>query len=168
MQVRRRIATKTTVPGIDPPPQAVCAASNNREGDVSGSIKYLEVVRDRARTTSSGIRKSGLRRHPKRGYISKAKSRAQKTLMKTNEEHAFNLYRQAREWAKARLALQAIYPKKLGGATHDGRLWKTLAAFRYSYLKATPRDQRCLNGVSAGADPDELSRNALAIASAGG
>ena len=98
----------------------------------------------------------------------KARAKAAKTQLETDEEHSFNLYRQAREWAKAKLALQEIYPKNLGGATHDGRLWKTLAAFRYSYLKATPRDQRCLNGVSAGADPDELSRNALAIASAGG
>ena len=119
-QVRRRITAKTTMPGIDPPPQAVCAArsrgglglSKKRGGGVSdrNRITRLDVVRGRARTTSSGIRESEIERQPKKGYISKARAAAARIQMEVNwslarkeEDHPFNLYRQAREWAKHQL-----------------------------------------------------------------
>ena len=39
-------------------------------------------------------------------------------------------------------ALPGIHPTKLGGVTHDGKLWKKYATDRYTYLRSTPPHQR--------------------------
>ena len=104
MQVRRSIREKSNVPSFVPPPKAVCAARSRGNARKETKRVRLGIVRGKAKATSSGITKERLMCHPKKGYVSKTAPAVSKARMSDNVEHPFKLYRQARDWAKQKLA----------------------------------------------------------------